>query len=108
MKDDHVLLSDQFNIPYIEMLTECLFVKEGIQRIPYSLAKAKQMLPIAEEEGVLIVALANPLDLEALEEVRCLTGQKIREVRSPLSAIEEAISCVITKKRKRPPSSSPP
>lgn len=91
MKDDSALLSKQFNLPFIASLTEFLFVKEGIQKIPYSVAKKRQILPVAEEEGVLIVALSNPLDLEALEEVRCLTGQKIREICTSLETLEEAI-----------------
>jgi len=81
---------DNFEIPFIASLTDFPFVKEGVQKIPYAVAKNRQLLPIAEEEGVLIVALTNPLDLEALEEVRCLTGQKIREISTSLSALEEA------------------
>lgn len=82
---------DNYEIAFVDSLTEFSFVKEGVQKIPYLIAKNRQLLPVAEEEGLLIVALTNPLDLEAIEEVRCLTGQKIREIATSISALEEAI-----------------
>ena len=67
------------------------FVKERIQLIPYHFAKHKALLPLEEKAGKLIVATADPLDLDSLEEIRALTGKEIQEVYSPKEALEEAI-----------------
>lgn len=91
MTDNRPVLSSQFEIPFTTSLLEFPFVKEKIQKVPYTFAKNKQLLPVDEKDGFLVVALVNPLDLEALEEIRCLTGQKIREICAPTEALEEAI-----------------
>jgi general secretion pathway protein E len=86
-------LSARFGILLETDLCDYKYVKEKIHVIPYSFAKAKWMLPLEEKEGFLLVALADPLDLEALEELACLTKAKLREILAPKHAIEEAIEC---------------
>lgn len=83
--------AEQFGLPYLPSLLAYPFVQSKVQKIPYAMAKHRRLLPIGEEDGCLIVAVADPLDLEAIEEVRYFTGQKTREVCAPLSALEEAI-----------------
>ncbi|MBS0615181.1 MAG: type II secretion system ATPase GspE [Verrucomicrobia bacterium] len=83
--------ADQFGLPYLTSLLSYPFVQSKVQKIPYAMAKHRRLLPIGEEDGYLIVAVADPLDLEAIEEVRYFTGQKTREVCAPLNALEEAI-----------------
>jgi general secretion pathway protein E len=85
------VLCHQFGISYHTSLKSFPFVQNRVQKIAYAHAKARSVLPVAEEAGVLIVALADPLDLEAIEEVRCLTGMAVREVCVPKEALEEAI-----------------
>jgi general secretion pathway protein E len=80
-----------YGIPVVDNLCAFPFVQEKVHRIPYAFAKHRLLLPLDEVEGKLIVALSNPLDLESLEEVRCLTGQEIEEVMASKDALEEAI-----------------
>ncbi|HPE85504.1 MAG TPA: hypothetical protein PLO43_04935, partial [Chlamydiales bacterium] len=62
------------------------------RKVSYAFAKHKSLLPIEErEDGSLVVAFSKPADLEAIEEVRCLTGQVIEEVFCPKSQLERAI-----------------
>lgn len=82
---------NDFGIPQVTDLLEYRFVKEKIQKIPYALAKHKVVLPLDEADGVLLVAISNPLDLEAVEDVRCLTGLEIKEVSASRLHLEEAI-----------------
>ncbi len=84
-------LAEHYGIPVVANLCEFLFVKEKIHRVPYAFAKHRLLLPLDEVEGKLIVALSNPLDLESLEEVRCLTGKEIAEVVASKGDLEEAI-----------------
>jgi general secretion pathway protein E len=84
-------LSKQLGIPLGVNIAESPFVKEKVHKIPYAFARRRQVLPLFEELDVLVVAIGDPFDLEAIEEVRCLTGQEIREVLASKEAIEEAI-----------------
>lgn len=91
MTDDPETLSRKFGIPYLANLADFVFVKERVQRIPYPVAKNRLLLPLEEVEEFLVIAMANPLDFEAIEEIRCLTGKKIKEMCAPKAALEEAI-----------------
>jgi general secretion pathway protein E len=78
-------------IPFVSSLLSYRFVREGVEKIPYSLAKARLILPVDEEEGFLIVAMADPLDLEGIEEVRCHTGRPLKEIGTSKKGLEEAL-----------------
>lgn len=84
-------LCQQYQIHYVKDLASYRFITEGVQKIPYALAKQHRAIAVDEDEDTLIVALEDPLDLETLEEIRCYTGQKIREICAPAEAIETAI-----------------
>ncbi len=91
MNDKSELLCQEFKIPYVADLSAYPFIRDKVQWIPYPMAKSRRVLPIDEQEGQLIVALEDPLDLESLEAVRCHTGKKIREICASRAAIEAAI-----------------
>jgi general secretion pathway protein E len=84
-------LSERFGIPLAGELSEFPFVKDKVQLIPYAFAKKRAILPLKEEEGTIVVALTDPLDLEAIEEVRCLIGKPISELLASKEALDEAI-----------------
>lgn len=92
MEIDLQTLCNKFSIPFEEDLTHYTFVRDRIQIIPYNIAKNRIALPLEEKEETLLVALEDPLDLEAIEEIRFLTGKKIQEICAPgkviLSSIE--------------------
>src|SRR5207249_3765497 len=70
------------------------FIQEKKQIVAYSFAKNHSLLPLSEDDSGMLVAFAHPLDLETIEEARCLTGKEIKEILCPKSALEEAIeSC---------------
>lgn len=84
-------IAERLRLPFFTDLSSFPFVKDKITPLTYSFAKSRLLLPLEEKEGVLFVAMIHPFDLELLEEVRCLTGAKIREVLAPKAALEEAI-----------------
>ncbi len=90
MKDNKILCQE-FQIDYVTDLTSYRFVQDKVQVLPYGIVKARKALPVDEIESCLLVALEDPLDLETLEEIQCLTGKKVREICAPLEAIETAI-----------------
>jgi general secretion pathway protein E len=77
--------------PALDNLASYPFVAQHVHFVSYAFAKERALLPLCEEEGSLVVAIADPLDLETLEEVRCLTGKEVKEVVALKTAIEEAI-----------------
>lgn len=84
-------LARHFQLPFHADLSLFVFVKEKIPQIPYAFAKSRLMLPLSENDGVLLVAMAHPFDLDAIEELRTLTRCQIQEVLAPRQALEEAI-----------------
>jgi len=84
-------IAKRFDLPYFLDLSAFDCVKEKIVYLPYAFAKSHQLLPLEEREGTLLVAMAQPFDLETLEEVRHLTHKEIRLALASKSALEEAI-----------------
>lgn len=88
---DSAEIAKRYHLPYFTDLGEFPFVKEKITPLSYAFAKSHLLLPLEEKEGIFLVAMVHPFDLETLEEIRCLTQKEIREVIAPKAALEEAI-----------------
>lgn len=88
---DDYLFAERFGLESVYDLSGFAFIQNKIHRIPYSFVKERLALPVDEKNGKLIVAISRPYDLEALEEIRCLTGLEIEEIFCPEPQLEEAI-----------------
>jgi len=82
---------ENFGLQVVEELFQYPYVKNQEQILPYEFAKSNLVLPLECKEGILYVAIADPLALEALEEVRMLTGQEVRDVLTSKELLEAAI-----------------
>ena len=71
-------LAERFGLPVYEELHSFPLVQGKIAFIPYSFAKQKKVLPLEETEGGLLVAVADPLEVEALAELRLLVKKNDR------------------------------
>jgi general secretion pathway protein E len=89
-KDAQAQLAVQFGIP-IEMNLSKRVSKERYKQVPYAFAKKYVILPLEELESKIIVAVADPLDLAPLEELRFLLNTDIEAVYSPRETILSAI-----------------
>lgn len=76
-------LSRQLNLPYLETLSEEMVDKEIISRVPINFLLAHQLIPLKEENGVVRVAMANPLSLQPLDDLRLLLEKEVVPVVSP-------------------------
>lgn len=76
----------------LEDISHFPFVQEKIALLPYAFAKQRQALPIAENNGVLLVALLNNHDIEVLEEVRHATRKEVQGVAVSRKALDRAIA----------------
>ncbi|HSX04305.1 MAG TPA: type II secretion system ATPase GspE [Rhabdochlamydiaceae bacterium] len=90
LEDIHTL-GKRYGIDVLSDLSDFPLIKEKKQLLPYDFAKKKWVIPLEEKEMELLVAMADPLDLETIEEVRCLTGKPIKEVFALKETIDDAI-----------------
>ena len=70
------VLEFQLGIPHVS-LNQFAIEPELIQLVPKELAKRTNIMPIRKEKNKLMIAMADPMDYFAIEEVRMATGCQI-------------------------------
>ena len=66
--------------------------QDALDAVPKAMAREHHLIPVAREDGRLTVAVADPLDLYALDHLRFATNCEIDYVIAPSDAIDEAIA----------------
>ena len=61
------------------------------RRVPDWVARRYQVLPVQDDGRRLVVAMADPTDLEALDQVRLVTGREIEPVLADEEELKDAI-----------------
>ncbi len=89
-KDLMLALSKSLHIPPIN-LAKLNIKPEVINIIPEHVAKHYQLIPISKIGNNLTVAVSDPLNIFALDDIRALTNFKVRSVLSTEEDIKEAI-----------------
>jgi len=84
-------LGKSLSIPYVS-LKESTIPSELIQKVPFHLAKRYHLIPLREEEGGVVVAMADPLDLFALDDIKSALRSEIKPVLSSAEEIDRLIS----------------
>ena len=84
-------LSLQFHLSHLPDLSPSEIDTSFLPKIPIGFAKRYEFIPIREENGRIKTAVANPLHLAALDDVRVLLGRDIQPVLVPAKAI---LSCI--------------
>ena len=59
--------------------------------LPVGLAKRRNAIPVGFLDGELVLAMADPLDIEVIDETELLTGYKVRPVVAAATQIRKAI-----------------
>jgi type IV pilus assembly protein PilB len=65
---------------------------EAIEAMPKSIARKHNIVPVGEEDGVLVVAITDPFDLYAMDSLRFYLNREVRCVLAAPDAVEEAIN----------------
>src|SRR5690625_5244049 len=86
------VLEFQLGIPHINIYQHAINEKV-IQLVPKDLAKRHNVIPIRIENNQLFVAMADPMDYFAIEELRMATGYQI----TPGIATKDELYRTITK-----------
>lgn len=81
-----------------QVLLHYPFVQQGIHLVPYAFAKSRRLLPLAEEAGIVTVAVEDLFNLEALEELRALLQKPFHEVSTTKEALDAAIEACFHQK----------
>ncbi len=83
-------LARQLKIPY-GRLEKVKIAKEVIGLVPADLAENHLVIPVKKRENSLLVAMTNPLDLNALDDLRFFTQSRIDVAVAPEGDILDAI-----------------
>ncbi|HEV8228571.1 MAG TPA: ATPase, T2SS/T4P/T4SS family [Candidatus Limnocylindria bacterium] len=83
-------LSYQLDTPLVDLGAEASD-ESALHLIPEELAKQRYLMPLREENGELLVAMAFPSDTHALDELRAIVKRPIRPLLALHSDIELAI-----------------
>ncbi len=83
-------LAIQFDLPFVDLNDRPIDV-ELAQAIPQQLAAHHQALPIWRDGRQIVVAMANPADVLALDDIRSLVGRHVKPVMAQAAQIMNAI-----------------
>lgn len=84
------VLSEQLGVEYVDLKKESIDIK-AIEKVPAKLSLHYKMMPYKFEEKRLMVALADPLDIHKLDDLKLLLNIDIKAVLSYELDIVEAI-----------------
>lgn len=96
-KDLTAFLSRQYGIPTIDISTQEID-HEIIKLIPEDVAQKYQVIPISRTGSTLVVAMADPSNIFAIDDIKFLTGYNVE----PLVASDAAIKTSIEKHYEAP------
>ena len=85
-------LASYFNLPYVELSDphEELDLS-AVELVPESLARRYDLIVVKKEGEVLTIAMADPLNVRAIDAIRLETSCRVRKVVSSRGAILRAI-----------------
>ncbi len=86
----HSVMAKKLGVPYVN-LRKFQPTPQALKRIPAAVASRYRILPLAETENGLAIAIDDPTHMERLEEVRFAAGTKLVPVMAPVQDIKEAI-----------------
>ncbi len=90
--EDHLVdvVGSRLGIPKIT-LNSLVIDPSVVELVPLSVAKKHQLIPIFRIGAALTVAMVDPLDIIALDELKYITGMKINRVVASTHTVREAI-----------------
>ena len=84
------VMAKKLGIPVVD-LRSLRIPPEILKRIPAGVAYRYRIVPVAESENALVVAVENPLNMEKMEELRFIAGTKVIPVMAPKDDIRYAL-----------------
>lgn len=80
VRDEEILeaLALQFELPWVPQLEASQVDPTLLAKVPIAFARRYRVLPIRQEDGAVVVAMTDPLETVALDDLRLLLGISIR------------------------------
>lgn len=96
MKHDDILkaVSIQLGIPYLPKIEPENIASDAIAPVSINFAKRNELVPLRRHADHIEVAIADPVNIAALDDLRLLYGTSIRPVIASSAEITEAINIV--------------
>src|SRR5581483_2618076 len=84
-------LAEQVGLEFVD-LSEYQVEPTATTLLPESLARRYRAIPIGEREGKLLVAMSDPANVYALDDIRAITNRDVQPVVATASDVEQAIA----------------
>jgi type IV pilus assembly protein PilB len=84
-------LAEQVGLEFVD-LTEYRIDAASAALMPEALCRRHRALPIGEEDGKLLVAMSDPANVYAMDDIRTITGRDVQPVVATSSDVEQAIA----------------
>ncbi|TVP80974.1 MAG: type II/IV secretion system protein [Puniceicoccaceae bacterium] len=84
------VLADEFNMEVVD-LAEVRVSTDALEAVPFELAKRYKVFPLEADENEVELAVADPLDMDAIDSISHVIKRSIVSRVAPLEAIEKAI-----------------
>src|SRR6185437_7350838 len=85
-------LAQEYWLPFQSHIDEHTLVSELVSKVPINYANKNRLLPIATDKIAVTVAIADPSNYEALDDLHVLFGKTIMPVVAPAEVIMQAIN----------------
>jgi len=92
LSEEHLAkaLAEQKNLRQVD-LASIEIDRNAASLLPIGMARLREVIPIGFREGKLVLAMSNPLDIEAIDETQLRTGHKVEPVVAAASQVRFAI-----------------
>ncbi|MGH7804228.1 MAG: GspE/PulE family protein, partial [Candidatus Binatia bacterium] len=87
------ILAAELRLPFVD-LKSVPFNEGGTELVDQATAQRLQLVPIRLQRDLLVVAMSNPLDQEAIRHVEFATGRRLKPAVAVRSQVSEAIAHV--------------
>ncbi|MFA4990953.1 MAG: ATPase, T2SS/T4P/T4SS family [Candidatus Omnitrophota bacterium] len=85
-------LSEQLNIPYVELGEDVKLELDEIRLIPEAIARKFCIVPFKKADNVITIVMKDPLDINAVDTVRTLTNLEVQKAVNSEDKIVAAIN----------------
>ncbi len=95
------ILGKQSGVSYVSLQEYGTIAEEAIRAVPETIAKNQMLVPIKKEGNLLTIAIADPLNVFATDDLKLLTGCDIRMVVASDNDIKAALEKYYSGKKKQ-------
>lgn len=94
-EDLYSALSEIYNVPYVN-LEEIVIDSDIVKLIPEHICRRYKIIPIKLNGDKILLAMSNPVNIYALDDVRIITGRDVEPVLASEGQINQALDRIYT------------